>query len=132
MLNKDKLCVPIFISVFSFLLLFNVSSGFAQELDVDASLERGPLGGAMRKFSRGILNAACACLEVPQTVSEVSREEGVPAGLIYGLFKGILFATIRATVGVYELATFAIPIPRGYEPILKEPEFYPGEGEGLK
>jgi hypothetical protein len=31
---------------------------------------------------------------------------------------------VRAVVGVYEIATFPIPLPKGYGPILKDPEFF--------
>ena len=115
---KKKRCIIIFVLFFSFILMFNSTSSFAQD--------------PLKKLSRGLLNATLAILEVEETACEVAREENISAGLTYGILKGCFFFLTRTTVGVYEVATFIIPIPWRYEPILKEPEFYPGEGEGLK
>ena len=114
----------IFIIVLALLLIFifNVSVCFAEDL-----FEK-----PMKKLSRGILNTAFGWFEIGQTACEIGKEEGIPAGLTYGLGKGFFFFIGRTAVGLYELVTFAVPVPKDYAPILKEPEFYPGEGKGLK
>jgi len=132
MFKKSGLWMLIAIVVVSLILLVDVTSSYAQEVDIDASFESGPLKGPFRKLTRGFLNLLFGGLEIGETVCEVGREEGVTAGATYGLLKGFCFAIARTVIGVYELVTFPIPIPADYEPILAEPEFYPGEGEGLK
>jgi len=121
MIKEKGFCITVVILMFLFILLADVNTSLAQE---------GPLRGPMKKFSRGFLNVFFGWLELGETACEVGREEGVPAGATYGVLKGSLFCLIRSAVGVYEVATFAIPIPWDYEPIFKDPEFYPGKGEG--
>ena len=45
------------------------------------------------------------------------------AASTWGVLKGIGMSCLRLGVGVYETVTFPIPAPKGYVPILKDPEF---------
>jgi len=70
------------------------------------------------KLLRGAVNALTGSLELPFTVFKVSKNEGYPRGLTYGLGKGLVNGLHRTIVGIYEVVTFPIPIPADYESIL--------------
>jgi putative exosortase-associated protein (TIGR04073 family) len=76
----------------------------------------------VRKLGRGLANAVTGMLELPQSIVDVSEEEGALAAVTYGVAKGIAMSFVRMTVGVYEVVTFPIPLPFDYAPIV-EPEF---------
>ena len=50
------------------------------------------------------------------------ENSGDMAGIIVGPFKGIAKFIGRTAAGVYDVATFLIPYPEDYEPLI-EPEF---------
>ena len=70
------------------------------------------------KLFRGLVNTATGFLELPITVYRISKADGYPTGLSYGFCKGLFDGIYRTAVGVYEVVTFLIPIPAGYESIL--------------
>ena len=72
---------------------------------------------APAKLGRGIINTLTGFLEVPLKVISISKNEGMPMGLTVGVFKGIAWGLYRTVVGLYEIVTFPIPAPAGYEPI---------------
>lgn len=78
--------------------------------------------GVAVKLLRGIVNAATGWVEIPKQTSMVWQESGPGPGMSWGLIKGIGFAVARSVVGGYEIATFPMPIPDGYRPIM-EPEY---------
>jgi putative exosortase-associated protein (TIGR04073 family) len=49
---------------------------------------------------------------------------GTTRAMTVGLAKGVGMTAARILSGVYEVATFPLPIPAGYKPILNDPEFY--------
>lgn len=76
------------------------------------------------KLGRGIINTLTGFLEVPLKVIRVSKNEGMPMGLSVGVLKGIGWGLYRTVVGVYEVITFPIPAPAGYEPIMDPPHLF--------
>lgn len=80
--------------------------------------------GPAKKLGRGAANIVTSPLEILKSVQDTSKESGYIAGFTWGPVKGIFKTITRATVGVYEIVTFPIPMPRDYKPILKEPEFF--------
>lgn len=76
----------------------------------------------LRKLGRGVANVVTGAIEVPKAIQETFYEEGPVAAASWGLFDGIYKFVARTVVGVYEIATFPIPLPARYEPIV-EPEF---------
>ena len=82
---------------------------------------------AMTKLGRGILNILDAVTEIPGTVMRESSADGVATGVTAGTVKGIVNTVVRGLVGVYEVATFPIPVPEGYAPILDDPKFLQSE-----
>lgn len=76
-----------------------------------------------RKLMRGVANTVFGVFEIPLTIQEVGTAEGPAAGMTMGLLSGLGAAVTRIGVGIVEVVTFPLPLPRiGYEPIL-QPEF---------
>jgi len=82
-----------------------------------------PKGDPMRKLGRGLANCLTFPIEIPNRISDVNNSDGPMAAITYGLVKGTVMSLFRAVVGAYEVGTFLIPIPSGYKPIIKDPEF---------
>ena len=78
---------------------------------------------AIRKLGRGLANIGSCWFEVPSQMMDTAESEGGMAAWTYGLAKGVWMMGTRVVVGVYEVITFPIPIPKDYKPIIKEPEF---------
>ena len=70
------------------------------------------------KLLRGIVNTTTGVLELPITVYRISKTDGYPTALTYGMAKGLVNAVLRTAVGVYEVVTFPVPMPEGYESIM--------------
>ena len=85
-----------------------------------ATAEDGPV----KKLGRGITNVATSPLDLIKGMGDATQESGILAGLTWGVLKGTVNVVKRAAVGVYEVATFPIPLPKDYAPILDEPEFF--------
>jgi len=83
-------------------------------------------GNAARKLGRGVANIITGWLEIPAEVGRKTQKDGDLAGVLVAPFTGIVKAVGRMLGGVYDVVTFAIPLPGGYEPLV-EPEFVMGE-----
>lgn len=81
-------------------------------------------GGPVEKLGRGIANVLTFPFEIPHQISETNNQNGLTAALSYGVLNGIFMAGVRALAGVYEIATFPIPAPGSFGPILTDPEFF--------
>jgi putative exosortase-associated protein (TIGR04073 family) len=81
------------------------------------------------KAGRGFAAVTTPFLEIPGNILETSEREGPLAGWTAGLAKGIGMSIVRPPIGVYELVTAPIPVPKNFEPIL-QPE-YPWSYFGL-
>lgn len=79
---------------------------------------------ALDKLGRGTANVVTSPFEISKNMGDAKETDGMLAGLTVGLFKGIFDFGKRALVGVYEIATFPIPIPADYKPILTDPEYF--------
>ncbi|OGW74852.1 MAG: hypothetical protein A2Z72_06715 [Omnitrophica bacterium RBG_13_46_9] len=82
----------------------------------------------IKKLGRGFANVLTCPLEIPKGICDANSESGPFAAMTFGLLKGLFDTGVRAVVGVYEVATFLIPIPRNYGPVLTDPEFFLEEG----
>ncbi|MDD5422135.1 MAG: exosortase system-associated protein, TIGR04073 family [Candidatus Omnitrophota bacterium] len=81
-------------------------------------------GDAIKKLGRGLCNVVTCPFELPLQISRVNNSEGPAAASTWGVLKGIGKMGIRVVVGVYEVATFPLPFPKDYTPILVDPEFF--------
>lgn len=80
--------------------------------------------GPVEKLGRGVANVATSPLGLLKGIGDANEESGIFAGLTWGVLQGTVNVVKRAAVGVYEVATFPIPLPKDYAPILDEPEFF--------
>jgi putative exosortase-associated protein (TIGR04073 family) len=107
------------VNVFGALLLALVlaSLGYAQAPNNN---DQPPSGqNALRKLGRGISNVLFGVVEVPNQYTKAVSDQGGAAGISYGLPKGIARWVSREFVGVYEIVTFPVPLPKGYKPVMK-------------
>jgi putative exosortase-associated protein (TIGR04073 family) len=74
------------------------------------------------KLGRGFTNIISSPLEIFNQPIQMSKTERWPIACFGGFFKGIVMMVERIGVGVYEIVTFPIPWPNGYEPLIL-PEF---------
>lgn len=75
------------------------------------------------KAARGVDNTLLGLIgDRPKTVYYQSRDNGLPYGMTVGVVQGLAVGLARTGVGLYELATFPVPVPTGYRPILS-PQF---------
>lgn len=77
-----------------------------------------------RKFRRGFCNLCTFYLEIGYRMEEEGKRGGLGQAATIGLAKGVGMAGVRALAGVYEVATFPVPFPARYEPVLNDPEFF--------
>lgn len=101
-----------------FVALVLSSQVYADGLKSGFSLE-----GSKDKLVRGAANLADAVVEIPGTMMRKSKSDGVLSGVTIGMVEGVLNTVKRALAGVWEVATFPIPLPENYEAILSDPEF---------
>ena len=74
------------------------------------------------KLFRGIANAATGWMEIPKNISQTWQQSGPGTGMTWGFVKGIGYAIARSVAGGFEIATFPIPVPEDYRPIM-QPEY---------
>jgi len=84
--------------------------------------------GAGRKLGRGAANVVTAPLELIRNPYLVSEQDGGLAGITVGLVRGVKDLVVRAVAGVYEVATFMLPVPKGFRPLVS-PEFVYAHGD---
>ena len=77
---------------------------------------------AARKMGRGLAAITCGFLEIPGNIVKTTNERGAGYGFSLGLAKGLGAFVVRELVGVYELLSAPIEVPKGFQPVLK-PEF---------
>ena len=115
-MNKRR---KIFIAVIA-IMLFSystlASSIYAQDADETK-------GDPVKKLGRGIANTLLGFLELPKTIEDTGKKDGVGPAISLGFIKGLAKAVARTIVGVYETASFWIPVPEDYKPIITDPEY---------
>jgi putative exosortase-associated protein (TIGR04073 family) len=105
--------------------LFGVllAAGFLFAPLAHADNDQAPSGhNALRKLGRGFSNLLFGIVEVPNQYTKAVAEHGGASGVTYGLSKGVVRWFARELTGVYEIVTFPVPYPKGYQPVMK-PEF---------
>ncbi len=77
----------------------------------------------VRKLGRGLANSLFSIVELPSQMIAVGEHQGPLAGGTLGLLVGLSAVVTRTVVGLVEVATFPLPLPRvGYGPVV-QPEF---------
>ena len=91
---------------------------------VEDLMTRYNLHPAFGKLGRGVSNVLGGWLEIPLNIhthyTPTDAGASFCTGLVYGLFKGV----VRTGVGAYEAATFFLPYPEQYAPILPTLEYF--------
>ncbi|MBI5124327.1 MAG: exosortase system-associated protein, TIGR04073 family [Candidatus Omnitrophica bacterium] len=78
----------------------------------------------IKKLGRGLSNMVTFPLEIPEQIQRTNNSDGPFAALTVGVLKGLSMTVSRACVGVYEVATFLMPYPKDFKPVLKDPEYF--------
>ena len=74
---------------------------------------------AFTKFGRGMANIVISPAELYTEPILLSKDHDTTTAFFGGLFKGVVMIVAREIVGIYEVVTFPLPIPKGYQPIIK-------------
>lgn len=72
-----------------------------------------------RKFARGVANTFTGWVEMPKQVYLKTVGGPLILGTVQGVVEGVGMSFVRTTAGLYEMATFPIPVPWYYEPLLE-------------
>ena len=78
----------------------------------------------LTKLAGGIMNVAMSPHEVFKSIVATNEEEGAYKAWTWGPVKGLFNGASRMVAGIYEVATFPIPVPKYYEPVWKDPESF--------
>jgi len=78
----------------------------------------------LTKLAGGIMNVAMSPHEVFKSIAATNNEEGAYKAWTWGPVKGLFNGVSRMTAGLYEVATFPIPVPKYYEPVWKDPDSF--------
>lgn len=103
--------------------------------DADAVNDADAANGeynAFDKLTRGTINLLVSPLELIQAIGDAYGEHDMAVALPMGFFWGPVNTVKRAAVGIFEIATFLLPMPNGYGPIIEEPVFMERKAEKLK
>ena len=96
---------------------------------VDQLMGRYNLHPAFEKLGRGVSNAIGGWLEIPLNIHKRYAENDPAASLFTGACYGLVKGVVRTGVGVYEVATFFLPYPEDFAPILPTLEYFQQQGK---
>ena len=86
------------------------------------------MDGMLEKLGRGLANVVTCPLELIRTPTLVGRRDGIFAQLTVGMVQGAWNTIARGVTGIYEVATFYAPLPKGFRPIVT-PEYVWAHGD---
>lgn len=70
------------------------------------------------KLMRGMTNLITSVGEFPKQIYLVGQKEGWVQGVFRGPVEGLGMFIARTVAGAYEVVTFPLPVPPGYQPML--------------
>lgn len=70
------------------------------------------------KLMRGMTNLITGVGEFPKQIYLVGQKEGWVQGVFRGPVEGLGMFIARTVAGAYEVVTFPLPVPPGYQPML--------------
>lgn len=76
-------------------------------------------GNPLTKLGRGLTNIIFSFMEYPTNIQKAADRRGAASGFFEGVAAGTYYMVGRTLAGVYDVATFLIPLPAGYKPIMK-------------
>ena len=80
--------------------------------------------GPLEKASRGIVNIVSGPVEFLREIATGSQDNWYVPGIALGIVKGLGKFATRSFIGVYEVATFPFPFPKGYGPIIEDTDVW--------
>ncbi len=79
---------------------------------------------AAAKLGRGVANTLAGWMEVPLNMQKYYLPNDTGTSIFTGAAVGVFKGLIRTGVGVYETATFFLPYPEDFAPILPSLEYF--------
>lgn len=101
-----------------------ISAGLIVFIILSMAVSSAYCDDALKKLGRGLANCATFPLEIIEQIKRTNASDGPTAAYTVGILKGVSMMVVRAAAGVYEVVTFPVPLPKQYEPILSDPEFF--------
>jgi putative exosortase-associated protein (TIGR04073 family) len=102
------------VAIFIIIVLFSAVTAVADDIT----------SGPVKKLGRGAANVLTSPCALLKGIGDAKDEDGIFAACTWGVFMGTVNVVKRIAVGAFEIATFPIPIPENYGPILTDPEFF--------
>lgn len=78
------------------------------------------------KLGRGLTNIVASPGEYYVQTSKISCDRDPMTRLFTGIFKGTCAMVERIGVGLYDVLTFPVPFPAGYQPVIQPPTVMDG------
>jgi putative exosortase-associated protein (TIGR04073 family) len=114
--------------IFSCVAFAHVFTAFADEMSpIEDYSAQEVVNGMAGKTGRGITNVTTGWLEFPKQIYLTVNEDGTAKGILLGPLKGIGMAVARTVAGAIEIATFFVPYPGFYDPLLDPPYIWQKE-----
>jgi putative exosortase-associated protein (TIGR04073 family) len=88
------------------------------ESQVDQMIGQYNLYPPLEKLGRGLSNALAGWMEIPLGVNDRYNSQDTAGSIVNGLLIGLVKGVARTGVGLYETATFFLPYPEDFAPIL--------------
>ena len=85
---------------------------------IDQEMSRYNVQPALEKLGRGVANLLGGWLEIPYNIHIRASQSDTAGSFFTGAAHGIVRGVVRTAVGAYETATFCIPYPENFAPIL--------------
>ncbi len=76
-------------------------------------------GNPLTKLGRGLTNIVFSPFEYFTNTQKAGDRRGVLSGAFEGLLAGTYYMVGRILTGAYDVVTFPIPAPEGYEAVMK-------------
>jgi putative exosortase-associated protein (TIGR04073 family) len=95
----------------------------------EAMLLRYNLHPKLEKLGRGVGNVLTGWLEFPLNIQQRYSQQDTAASLCTGAAYGLIKGAARTFVGFYEAATFLLPYPQDYAPILPTLDYFKREAK---
>lgn len=85
-----------------------------------------------KKLGRGLVNVSTGWIELPKHIYVLNEEWGPVFGAVFGGLHGLEVSTVRTLAGIYETATFPVPVPAEYAPVVLPSSVFTWEGLYLR
>lgn len=92
---------------------------FCSSLEIEDSSPQETVAGIANKAARGVTNVATGWLELPKQIVLTYKEDGAAKGIFIGPLMGVGMMLVRTVSGVIETATFFVPYPGFYDPLME-------------